>query len=441
MRPELSILLVTGVFAGIMRVGLKLRTLGWHPEATRKLVHIGMGGVTIAFPWLFAEATSVVLLCTTFVGVLIALRTVPVLQTAKRVMGDVERSSLGEIYFAISAAVLFVLTGRAPLFYAVPLLVLTFADATSALVGIRFGRHPYHGADGQKSWEGSVAFAAVAFVCTWIPLMLWHPEPASKSFLVAACVALLTMLIESSAWRGIDNLLLPLATIAMLRIYDTQTPDALVQRLGILLALAFVFLCCRRRALLREGVLLGAVLVTYLGWALGGWPWLAAPLAVLIVPPLLAQCDQPREAHHALLSIGIPPAIWLLGSSIVGKADWLSSYTVAYASQLAMTGVALQRDRVRTFRRRLRACVSAATISWVLLLLPFVWIECWSAQAIATMMSSLPLLIATAFIFARFQDLYSKQVRPEMYWFGRSLVAFAGSLAVSISQVNPQKSF
>ncbi len=66
---------------------------------------------------------------------------------------------------------MFVLSDGRTLLYVVPILVLTFADAAAALVGVAFGRLRYSTVGGSKSLEGSAAFLGVAFLCAGMSLL------------------------------------------------------------------------------------------------------------------------------------------------------------------------------------------------------------------------------------------------------------------------------
>src|SRR5262249_1979590 len=152
-----------------------------HPELARKIVHMGMGGVTLTFPWLFHEAWPVLLLAGVSILGLLALRVVGSLKSALgSVLGGVSRVSLGELYFPLAVRVLFVLFLGGPdgervpriILYAAPILLLTLADAAAALIGVSYGRLHYVTADGVKSWEGSLACFTCAFFCAHVPLLL-----------------------------------------------------------------------------------------------------------------------------------------------------------------------------------------------------------------------------------------------------------------------------
>src|SRR5262249_55657175 len=78
-----------------------------HPELLRKLVHVGMGLVTLSFPWLFDSAWPIVVLLVLSIGLLLSLRTVERLrESVGQVVGGVQRSSPGEVYFPLGMSIL-----------------------------------------------------------------------------------------------------------------------------------------------------------------------------------------------------------------------------------------------------------------------------------------------------------------------------------------------
>src|SRR4030095_3000278 len=93
------------------------------------------------------------------------------------IIGGVARQSWGEIYFPVAVGLLFYFSKGDSLLYAVPILILSFADALSALIGTRHGRLRFSTDDGQKSIEGSATFFVVAFLGTFITLLMFaHME-------------------------------------------------------------------------------------------------------------------------------------------------------------------------------------------------------------------------------------------------------------------------
>src|SRR5262249_29731851 len=152
------------VLAGFLLLFIVLqiyaRSTGAQAETTRKMFHTGSGVLTLVFPFLFREMWPVLLL-TGFSALFVAgVKVLPGLRDRFGLVANrVERPTLGEVYFPVSVAWLFWLARESdPLLFVIPALMLTFADATSALIGMRYGMTPYLGAN--KSLEGSVAFVA-----------------------------------------------------------------------------------------------------------------------------------------------------------------------------------------------------------------------------------------------------------------------------------------
>jgi phytol kinase len=188
-----------------------------RPETTRKLLHVGSGILTLAFPFVFVDLWPVAILSGAAALILAAARFVPVLQArCGGVVGRVERASWGEFYFPMSVVILFWLSlNEDALLFVIPVLVLTLADTASAVVGTRFGITRYCSAG--KSVEGSVAFAVVAFLSVFAPLMAWSSVGVPEALMTAATLALLLTLLEGAARRGLDNLLIPIAGYGLLR--------------------------------------------------------------------------------------------------------------------------------------------------------------------------------------------------------------------------------
>jgi phytol kinase len=79
-------------------------------EAGRKALHVEMGLVTLAFPWMFAAAWPVVALAGVSITWFAALRLSPRLAGAFRAPLDgAGRGSMGEIWFACGVCATFVL--------------------------------------------------------------------------------------------------------------------------------------------------------------------------------------------------------------------------------------------------------------------------------------------------------------------------------------------
>jgi phytol kinase len=311
-----------------------------HPEVARKLVHGGMGAGTLSLPWLFdSDGPVIVLACVAVVCLAWIRRFRPA--GLDSVLFGVRRFSFGEFYFPIAVASLFVLTRGQWLLYCIPLIILTLADTAGALIGSRFGELKFRTRDGWKTVEGSGAFFVTAFLSAAIPLSLWGVRSPVDNFLVSLVLGFLVMLLEAIAWRGLDNLIIPLASFLLLQEYLRLPTAALAARLLAMLLLVAVMLLLKPRTSLAGSAALGAALVLYASWALGGWWWLLAPAVVLVVyllcfPPAR---DSAHGAHStdAVLAVAGPGMALLFVSSVYGwRNELLMPCFAAYGAQIAM---------------------------------------------------------------------------------------------------------
>ncbi len=343
-NPWLAIGLSLAAFACLFAVTHVIARLGIAgPEGTRKIVHAGSGLLTLAFPFIFHDVWPVVLLTAASASFLAAVKFVPTLRRSMgRAVSDVGRTTLGEIYFPVSVVWLFWMTrGEHPLLFVVPILMLTVADTTCALVGLRYGLTKYEGAS--KSLEGSIAFIVVAFFCVHVPILLWAPVGRLESLLIAATLALVVMLLEGSAWRGLDNLFIPIGGYFLLRVYLTLDVGQLAARLAVTSALVAFIVVERRRTTLEDDSLVAGAFLCYIAWALMGWRWIVPPLVIFTAYKWLSPgtADNSRRMHGvpAVLSVWAPAVAWLAIAHSQGAAALLFPYTLVFAAHLAMFGV------------------------------------------------------------------------------------------------------
>ncbi len=374
-NPSLAIAVALGAF--LLLFGALLvyaRTSTARPETTRKLLHTGSGLLTLAFPFLFQEVWPVVLLTGASALIIATVKFVP---AARRRFGGVtdrvKRFTLGELYFPLSVALLFWLTrGDHPLLFIVPVLLLTLADATGALIGGRYGLTQYSGAS--KSLEGSVAFVIVGFFCVHVPLLLWSDVGRAESLLIAATLAPLVMLLEGSAWRGLDNLFIPIGGYFLLRAYLPMDVGALLARLIVTSALVLLIVVSRRRTTLEDDSLLAAAFLCYVAWAIMGWRWLVAPVVIFVgyawLSPPTAENSRRMHGVPAVLSIWSAAIAWMVLAHATGRSSLLFPYSVVFAAHLAMFGISRlahqfpQRPLAPLFWR-------AVAMSWLIMLAPF----------------------------------------------------------------------
>ncbi len=183
-----------------------------NSEIIRKVVHIGTGNVILFAWWLHIPA---------FVGVgaSVLASVVTLLSYSFPILpgiNSVGRKSLGTFFYAVSIGVLvaWFWTINRPQYAALGILVMAWGDGLAALVGQRFGKHPYKIWDNKKSWEGSGTMAVVSFIVSCL-IFLSVQGNNWQTWIVSLSVALLATTLEAFSVYGIDNLTVPLGSAAL----------------------------------------------------------------------------------------------------------------------------------------------------------------------------------------------------------------------------------
>lgn len=433
---------------GCVMAGLKLAgtRCGLHPETSRKSVHIAMGLVTLSFPWLFREAWPVLLLAVLAVAALVGTRLLkPLRERFGGVLHGVERHSLGELYFPLAVAALFLLSSGNRLLYMIPLLTLTLADAVAALVGVRYGQHRFCTSEGTKSAEGSLAFFMVAFLSAHVPLLLLSGIGRAESLLIALMLGILVMLFEAVSVGGLDNLFIPLGCYGLLRRYLELGADELYFRLWAICLVALVVFVWRRRTTLTGSGLLAAALVGYMNWTLGGWQWLAVSMVLFVsytrLWPRSDENSSPVHTVRAVASVAAPGLVWLLALvQNKGMGGLLEAFILSYASHSVMVGMT-QLGYVATGQTLAKRLVQATTRTWFLFLPLFFLpvIDSWGIDrypnsrdifvGLLWSVIALPMLYASALLHQRLIGLFGDEEHCYGRWLRRAAVAFAISFA------------
>lgn len=410
MPAWLGIVLVLAVLGAILG-GLRIAQAQYDldAETARKGVHVMMGGVTLTFPWLFDATWPVVVLGGCAIAAFLPLRAVPVLREhVGSVLHSVGRHSYGEIYYAAAVVLLFVLSGGDPVLYGVPILLLGLADPVAALVGLRYGQSLYRTSEGVKSGEGSASFFLVAFFCVHIPVLLATNTGRLESLLIAVIAGLLLMLLEAIAWRGLDNLFVPIGGYALLSTHLQMEAVELGARLVVIAALFALASIWHRETTLDRSATFAAALVGVVAWLIGGWTWLLAPAALYfgytLLWPSSARVEGtdkgPPTLHtvHNVLSVASVGLGWLFLSVAGHEVSLVYPYTLAYAGSLALIGAERLRSYPHPFSTA-RMLSSSTLKSAVVLLVPLVLAEGLGAHLLPLAGGLLGSVLLTAAIY------------------------------------------
>ncbi len=403
-----------------------------HPEVTRKLLHTAMGLVTLSFPWLFARSWPVWTLAAVSSLLLLAIKWLPRLKRDYGgVVGAVDRQTLGDLYFPLAVAITFELAGGQAVLFVAPVAMLTFADAVAALIGLRYGTIRYQSGSAHKTLEGSVAFFVVAFFSVQLPLTLLTGLDTLPVLLISLLLAGVVMLAEGMASRGLDNLFIPVGGYFLLTIYLQTSAYQLGLRLLVLALLMAAVFFWRRNTRLDPGAAIGSVLLLFVTWSLRPWHWLLPPLLLLAVYSYYVLKDrQPAGMHSvdAILAVGLPALGWIALSLLLNK-DYLFGYSLAYAAQLAITGIAhfhslSVHDRNQSrFLLLLRASLPAFLLLMITLAAGFVGEQHWLLMSV----TGLPLIFAAAWAFQCLQPGIEDCPVDGRRWLRQSAIASLAS--------------
>ncbi len=210
--PPLAVqLLIAGGWVGGIFLFAELlnRYTPTASEIVRKVVHIGVGNV-ILLAWWFHMPAWVGISASILFGVVTLLSyRYPILPS----VSGVGRKSWGTFFYAVSIGLLialFWLPGL-PQYASLGVLVMTWGDGLAALIGQRFGKHPYLAWGILKSWEGSLAMAIVSYGVSSLILLIAQGS-SWQTWTISLVVAGVATGLEAFSRYGIDNLSVPLGS-------------------------------------------------------------------------------------------------------------------------------------------------------------------------------------------------------------------------------------
>ena len=183
-------------------------------EYLRKFVHISVGSFIAFWPWLMSWWTLRILglLMITFVITNWHLRIF-------NYYGKVKRHSYGVLLLA-TAVFLSALLASQKIFFTIAILQVSLADGLAAIIGTKYGQDWRYKVFGQsKTVIGSMSFWLISLGILGAGMLVAHNMVGFNNYvwLLVLLPALLTE-IENIGVFGIDNLLIPIITVLVLRL-------------------------------------------------------------------------------------------------------------------------------------------------------------------------------------------------------------------------------
>ncbi len=189
------LLLIAILFVIVVGVELLSRAVKLPLELTRKATHI-LTGVTVAVSAFYVGHIYLQILALLFLAVIATSRRLGIFRS----IHDPERSGLGDIWYPVGIllATVFFLD---PLVFMYAVLILSVSDGLAGLIGKSFGKRKIGFITAPKTYLGFATFFITAFALSLLVMPVG----------LAVAAALYLALLELVSFRGIDNLILPIA--------------------------------------------------------------------------------------------------------------------------------------------------------------------------------------------------------------------------------------
>lgn len=403
-------------------------------EVIRKTLHVSMGLLTLSFPWVFQDAWPVLTLSIVS-SLFIALLKVSSMQQWQPVVCAKGRDSIGEIIFPLAIGLTFLLSQGDKILYMVPVSILTLADTASALVGRRFGMNRYSGVgEGRKSLQGSLAFSAVAFLTTYFPLNYFTSLGHDVALHIAMILAIVAMMFEAIAWKGLDNLFIPLGALIVLKTHMHIPFSELDMRLGLLVLVSFMIVMCRRNSTLNGSGVIGSALFCYFAYILNGIEWVVMPVLLYLSYRYLmpARFRDIKSQHnvYAVISVASVGIIWLLISMASQSEQFIFPYMLTFGAHAAIIATAHMRF-TRFSKPKIFALLYAVLKAWCLITVPLIFLLPSSQNILLSIiLSPFCIGIPTALFYAANSKQLKPFTRPSRWWKQASFAAIASLLGL-----------
>lgn len=194
-------LAILGVLACLW-AGEALHKLDYHPEVTRKFVHITVASFAATWPFFMSWSNIELMSLLMFLGV-VASRHFSYFKSIHRV----ERPTWGELFFAMGIGMT-ALMSQSTWTFTAAMLLLGLADGLAAIVGTLIGMdHKYKVFGYTKTRAGTLTFFGVAFLVVLFCVVLRGPHEGVATLIWLPAFA---TLLENVGVGGTDNLIVPL---------------------------------------------------------------------------------------------------------------------------------------------------------------------------------------------------------------------------------------
>ncbi len=336
------LLIAALVIIDLLVINLICKYKNFKPETRRKMFHMSMGLVMLAFPYLFKSVWSVGILGVVSIVFFLILRNTKLKNTLGQSLYGVKRRSDGELYFVISVFLIYFLSKGNPILYSIPILILTFADSSAALTGKKYGKTKLSETnEDAKSLEGSFMFFIVAFMLVLIPLLLFTEVGREEVLIISAIIGINVAMIEMISHSGNDNILIPVTSFAFLSTLIGQDVQTLRYNVLIIVLIYILVTISNKVKSWSKMALAELVVAGYLIVILYGLYAIVPPLMLLLTVmnfPSKRKNEKSNIYNARIIETNIILGLAICAiAAITGlKAELFMLYSMTYAMHLTI---------------------------------------------------------------------------------------------------------
>ena len=210
-------IVVSYLYIALVIVGAKIFEKRGE-EVSRKFVHIMLGNWWIIAMYFFTNVWFAIFVPATF----IIINYLSYKKNLIKVMERENQDGFGTVYYAIALFIMAIVSFgifKNPALGLVPTLVMAYGDGLAAIIGKKIKSKKYKLGGTKKSFAGSLTMFLISTILVGLHLYFAHSAVFWKTAhwpLISTLIGFAITGLEGVSGKGIDNISVPLTTMAML---------------------------------------------------------------------------------------------------------------------------------------------------------------------------------------------------------------------------------
>ena len=210
-------ILVSYLYIALVIVGAKLFEKKGK-EASRKIIHIMLGNWWFIAMYFFTNVWFAAFAPATFV----IINYLSYKKDLIKVMEREQQDGLGTVYYALALLILAIVSFgifKNPALGLVQVLVMAYGDGFAAIIGKNIKSKKYKLSDSKKSFAGSLTMFVISTLLIGGYLAVTHSDVFWQTAhwpLISLMMGFVMTAVEAISGKGLDNISVPIGTLALL---------------------------------------------------------------------------------------------------------------------------------------------------------------------------------------------------------------------------------